>query len=319
MSLCFFCLWGEVLHHRLGKVGYGCGQGGCLVGIVGLGVDADDGLGVRFAQVYPAVGKVDFHAVDVGNLLVGIAGLDSGEYGVDVGAGLEHELHLHNLVGRVCGAELAHGLARFCKQGQEECHAHERVAAIVQLGVYDAAVALAAYYGPGFLHLGGDVYFAYGGSVILSATGDGHVAQGAARAEVAHGVARSMLQHVVGNRHEGVFFAEHLAVLVDNGEAVNVGVDHEGHVGHAAGHQVGNAGQVLGDRFGRVGKVAGGRAVEFYYLFNAEGLEQLGDDDAANRVYGVDSHGEVCVANGLGCRRAARPVRRRCGGGYRWC
>ena len=38
---------------------------------VGLGVDADDGLGVRLAKMHPRVGKVDFHAVDGGEPFVG--------------------------------------------------------------------------------------------------------------------------------------------------------------------------------------------------------------------------------------------------------
>ena len=37
---------------------------GLLHGL-GLAVDADDGLGVRLAEMYPTVGEVDLHAVDI--------------------------------------------------------------------------------------------------------------------------------------------------------------------------------------------------------------------------------------------------------------
>ncbi len=51
------------------------------------GVDAYDRLGVGFAQVDPFVGKVDFHAVDVGDLLACEFLFYGFEDGVDVDVG----------------------------------------------------------------------------------------------------------------------------------------------------------------------------------------------------------------------------------------
>ena len=63
-------LLGKILHQFLDFIYHTLseGVGGLLT--FALGVDADDGLGVRFAEVRPLVGKVDFYAVDVGDFLV---------------------------------------------------------------------------------------------------------------------------------------------------------------------------------------------------------------------------------------------------------
>ena len=45
-------------------------QGICLGHALGLGVDADDGLGVRLAKVYPVLGKVYLYAVNIVDLFV---------------------------------------------------------------------------------------------------------------------------------------------------------------------------------------------------------------------------------------------------------
>ena len=74
---------------------------------VGLAVDADDGLGVALSQVYPAVGEVDFDAVDGGHLLALVVLLDGLEDGVNVHFRLEFELGLGNAVLRIGGLQLA--------------------------------------------------------------------------------------------------------------------------------------------------------------------------------------------------------------------
>ena len=55
---------------------------------MGFGINANYRLGIALAEVYPALGEVYFHAVDVGNLLVRILGLYGREYGVDVMSGV---------------------------------------------------------------------------------------------------------------------------------------------------------------------------------------------------------------------------------------
>ena len=56
---------------------------------VSLGVNADDGLGVALAEMYPLVGEVDLHTIDVGHLLVLIEFLHLLEDSEDVGSRIE--------------------------------------------------------------------------------------------------------------------------------------------------------------------------------------------------------------------------------------
>lgn len=59
----------------------------CLVHGGRFGVYADYRLGVGLAEVYPAVGEVYLHAVNVGHGLVGIAFFHSCEYGIYIDIG----------------------------------------------------------------------------------------------------------------------------------------------------------------------------------------------------------------------------------------
>ena len=108
-----------------------------------------------------------------------------------------------------------------------------------------------------------------------------------------------MLEHVVGYGHEGVFLAEHGAVLTDHGETVDIGVDDEGYVVVSLAHEVAYVREVFLERFGVVGEVAGGLEVEARHLCYAELAEQFGQDDAAHGVHRVDGHAEVGLADGL--------------------
>ena len=86
---------------------------------VGLGIDAYDRLCVRFAQVHPAFGEIDFHTVDIGYPLAGEAVLDSREYRVDINVGRELYLCLVYFVCGKPGTYLADLLARFGEHGEE--------------------------------------------------------------------------------------------------------------------------------------------------------------------------------------------------------
>ena len=70
------------------------------------------------------------------------------------------------------------------REGKEEGHAYECVASVVQGGVDDSAVALAADDGTRLLHLRHDVHLAYGRGLVLAAVCDGDVTQCARRTEV---------------------------------------------------------------------------------------------------------------------------------------
>ena len=80
--------------------------------------------------MHPTVGKVDFHAVDIGDSLVLILLFDSGKDGVDIDVGRKLNLVFGNAVLRIFLLELANGFALFSEQGQEKSHADESVATV---------------------------------------------------------------------------------------------------------------------------------------------------------------------------------------------
>ena len=53
-----------------------------------FGIHANDRFGVRLAEVYPLVGEIDFHAVDVGNLFVLVDFLHALQQSKDIGGGI---------------------------------------------------------------------------------------------------------------------------------------------------------------------------------------------------------------------------------------
>ena len=82
----------HVIHHLHELFAQGIG----LFHGVSLAVNADDRLGVRLAQMYPLVGEVDFHAVDVGNLFIAIHLLYLEQDGINIGRGSEVDTVLCN-------------------------------------------------------------------------------------------------------------------------------------------------------------------------------------------------------------------------------
>ena len=203
--------------------------------------------------MYPLVGEVNFHTVDVVHFDAGLPCvhcLHLGEDGIHVGGGIEVNAVLGDGVVGVGGTELANGesglcLAFVCQVAEEEGNADEGITAIVGGGVDDTAVAFTADDGVGLLHLCHHVHFAYSGSIVLLAVLAGHVAQGAGGREVAHGVARGVLEDVVCHSDEGVFLTVHLAVFTNEGEAVHVGVNYEADILAAFRHEAHDVAQVL--------------------------------------------------------------------------
>ena len=80
-----------------------------------------------------------------------------------------------------------------------------------------------------------------------------------------------MLEHIVSDGDEGILLDEHFAILHNDGEAIDIGIDHETDIGNGLAHTLGDLTEVLRDRFGSVSKLAVGFAVEFYNILNAEG------------------------------------------------
>ena len=127
--------------------------------------------------MYPLVGEVDLHTVDVGDLLVAIEFLHLAEDGIDVGVGGEVNAVLGYRVVRIFGTQLTGLLALLCHIAQEEGYAYKGIAAIVTLGIDYSTVAFAANYGSHLLHHGGHVDLAHSRSCVLSAVAPSDVAQ----------------------------------------------------------------------------------------------------------------------------------------------
>ena len=109
-----------------------------------------------------------------------------------------------------------------------------------------------------------------------------------------------MGEHIVGHSHQRVFLDKELPVLHHHGQAVHIGIDDKAHVDAALAHALGNGGEVGRDGLRRVAKVARRLAVELHDTLHAQGLEQARDGHAAHAVDGIDRHGEVRAADGLG-------------------
>ena len=145
-----------------------------------LAIDADDRLGVALAEVYPTVGEVELHAVDVGYGHIGLLAiefLDLDQDSVDIGLGGKVDAVLGDIIGGEGGTQLADGKFLLGQRREEQGDAHEGVATVVALRIDDSAIALAANDGTHFFHLGGDIDLAYCRSIILASVALGDVAQ----------------------------------------------------------------------------------------------------------------------------------------------
>ncbi len=155
------------------------------------------------------------------------------------------------------------------QQRQEERHAHQRIATVVQGGINHTAIALTAYHGTSAAHLGGHVHLANGSGGIFASVGHGHIAQCTRRRQVAHRGARSVVKHIVGNGNQRVFLHKELAILHHDGQAVHVGVYDKAHIGLALAHKVADGGEVLGNGLGSVPEIAARVAEQALHFLHA--------------------------------------------------
>ena len=247
----------------------------------------------------PSVGEVNLHTVDVVYLLAGIECLHLLEDGIHVGVGRQVDAVLGNEIGRIGGPQFAGLHATLGQIGEDEGDAHQRVASVMCSRIDYSAITFAADDGTRLLHLRHHVHLAHGSGVVLLTVPARHVAQGAGGTQVAHGVARGVLQDIVGHGDQCILLAVHRAVLAEEGQTVHVGVHHEGDVLSALLHQCLDVGEVLLQRLGIVLEVARRLGEQSGDVLHAQLFEQLGQDDAAHAVYGIEGHVEVGLANSL--------------------
>lgn len=158
-----------------------------LVGLLArrsLAVNADDGFGVRLAQMHPTLRKINLHAVLVVYFELFVAAFYHAQHAVHIDGGRQLYLVFRDKVVRVRLAQFGYGFARFGQVREEQGNAHERIASVVRGGVDDTAVAFAANHGVGGFHFGHHVHLTHGGGVVLAAVFCGYVAQRAGRTQI---------------------------------------------------------------------------------------------------------------------------------------
>ena len=143
-----------------------------------FGVDAEDGLCVGAAHVYPAVLEIDAHTIYRIHLIVSVFLGNLCQDSLQVNGAVQFGFLLHDAVVGIEGADLAATLSAFGHVGQEEGDAHERVATVVQLRIDDTSVALAANHSVGLLHHLHHVHLAHCGRGVRHSVLVGYVLQG---------------------------------------------------------------------------------------------------------------------------------------------
>ncbi len=180
---------------------------------------------------------------------------------------------------------------------QKERDAHQGVAAVVEFGVDDAAVALAADDGVLGFHFGHHVHLAHRARTVGRAVAGRYIAQGTGRGQIAHAVAGTLGQQVIGHRDQRVFFAKEFAILTDQDQAVHIGIDHDTEVAFFGGHQGADVVQMLAEGFGIVREAAMGLAEEQFLAFDAQGIQQGGHGNATGGIDRIHGHGEARSRN----------------------
>ena len=106
-----------------------------------------------------------------------------------------------------------------------------------------------------------------------------------------------MLEYIVGYADQRVLLAEHITVLADDSQTIDIRINHKAYIRLAAAEQIADLGQVLRQGFGVMREVAVGCAVEADDVLDAYSLQQCRDRQAANGVHAVDGYGEVSLAD----------------------
>ena len=242
--------------------------------------------------------EVNLHPVDVGDTLGSIAFLYLFQYLLYQRAVGEFDAVLGYHVLRQAGAYLGHLLAGTDQGTQEKSRTDEGVAAVVQVGHDDTAVALATDNGTGALHLGGHIDLTHSRSGVGAAVSLSHVAQGTGRGEIRYCRTGLEREHVIGHGHQGVLLPEERAVLADQGQTVHVRIHGDTQVGLLGSHAGAQVHKVRGQRLRIVCELPGRLAVESDAL-HSESLQQPGHHDAAHRVDRIQHHLEAVCADTL--------------------
>ena len=107
-------------------------------------VYANDGFRIALAQVYPFVGEVYLHTIDVVDFFILIKFLHFGKDGVNIRVRCQVDSVLAHEVSGICGAQFANFFAFVCQVAQEESDTYQCVTSVVTGGIDDSSVAFTA-------------------------------------------------------------------------------------------------------------------------------------------------------------------------------
>ena len=220
----------------------------------------------------PSILEVDLEAVDGVDLFLAVAGFELGQEAIQVDSRGQFHLVLGDEIRRILPAQLRGAFAGAGQVCEEQGDAHQGVAAVVEVGIDDPAITFAADHGVHLAHFGHHVHLAHGGRGVGAAVLERNVLEGAGRRQIADRIARPVLQNVVCHGHQGVLFAEHIAVFANKGQPVDVGVDGNAQLGFMEDHGLRKLGKVIGQRLGIMAEMPVGFAVQ-QHVFATERIE----------------------------------------------
>ena len=182
--------------------------------------------------------------------------------------------------------------------GQEQTYANQRITTIVQLGIDNSTIALATDNCIDLLHLSDNIHLANSRSIISATVPACYITQSARRAKVRNGITARLRQYVVSNRNQSILLTKHHAILANQSQTVNIGIDNYTQVCLLAYDNLRNFGQVLGQRLGIVRKLTIGVTVELDNLATHT-TQQLGNSRTTHRIDSVYDNLKILLGNSL--------------------
>ena len=249
--------------------------------------------------MHPAVFEVNTHTIDGIHLIVSVFLSYLRQDFLQVDGTVQLSFLFHDAVIGIERTNLAATLLRLRHIGQEKRDAHERVTTVVQFGIDDASVAFAANHGIGLLHHLNNVDFAHSGRRVSLSVFVGYILQRTGGGKVRNRISGRMLQYVVGHSHEGVLLYKERAVLLNDSEAVHIGIHHETDIVVGATHRVADAGQILRDRLRIVCEHTVHLAIEHSHIINSQLFKQIRQCQCTRGVHRVENHLEVGLRDGV--------------------
>ena len=221
----------------------------------------------------PSVRKIDLYAVTVIDAFVPIELFHACKDGIDVRLRREVYTVLADTVVGQGTTQFAHFHIQMCQMAEEQRNTYQRIATVVALRIDHSTVAFTSDNRVYAFHLRYDIHFAYRAGTIFAAMSSRHVAQRTGTGHITYRVARGVTQDIIRYADQGIFLAEHLSVLADDRQTIDIRIHYKTDIRLTALEQVADLGQVLRQRFGIVGETTIRRAVQLDDVRYAYGFQ----------------------------------------------